>query len=342
MVKNRLIDSITLIIAAAGIDLTIGDPRWCPHPVEVMGYIINWLRNWVEYWARDNAFMLRVGGFLITIILVLVSGLTGWFLEQVVLSGRYLNELIGSILLAIALASGISTRSLNKSVKAVIKELPSNSKQTSPEKAQKRLSLIVGRDVKNLDESEILRAAAETSSENYVDGVFAPLFWIFIGIALWQISTNLPGPLSLVWIFKASSTIDSMLGYKKGKLKWLGTAGAKLDDLLTWIPCRLVVITLPIFNAPLNKIPLILKSAWADGIKDQSPNSGLSEAIFAYCANVKMGGINRYDNKLKIKPILAPKFPVASKESVIRILNMGIKLEIIWLIAFALIFYIMR
>ena len=42
-----------------------------------------------------------------------------------------------------------------------------------------------------------------------------------------------PGPLALAWGFKASSTLDSMLGYRSGRLRWLGTAGARLDDLLT-------------------------------------------------------------------------------------------------------------
>lgn len=49
----------------------------------------------------------------------------------------------------------------------------------------------------------------------------------------------------MAWIFKASSTIDSMLGYKEGKLKWLGFTGAKLDDLMVWLPSRIVLITLP-------------------------------------------------------------------------------------------------
>ncbi len=55
-----------------------------------------------------------------------------------------------------------------------------------------------------------------------------------------------PGPLALAWGFKAASTLDSMLGYRQGRLRWLGTAGARLDDLLVWLPCRLVALTLPL------------------------------------------------------------------------------------------------
>ena len=85
-------------------------------------------------------------------------------------------------------------------------------------------------------EAEILRAAAETASENAVDGFFAPLFWMLLGAWIWECWPELPGPLALAWGFKASSTLDSMLGYRSGRLRWLGTAGARLDDVLTWCP----------------------------------------------------------------------------------------------------------
>ena len=78
--------------------------------------------------------------------------------------------------------------------------------------ARRNLSWIVGRDVQSLDRKGLLRAAAETASENAVDGVFAPLLWMVIGALLWKILPSGPGPLALAWGFKASSTLDSMLG----------------------------------------------------------------------------------------------------------------------------------
>ena len=36
------------MIAAAGLDRLIGDPRWCPHPVVVMGWWIHRLRRLAE------------------------------------------------------------------------------------------------------------------------------------------------------------------------------------------------------------------------------------------------------------------------------------------------------
>ena len=148
----------------------------------------------------------------------------------------------------------------------------------------------------------------------------------------------MPGPLAMALIFKASSTIDSMLGYKEGKLKWLGFAGAKLDDLMTWIPSRIVLITLPLCCRGKQSISKTIENAYKDGIVDSSPNSGISEAIFAYCAKVRMGGINYYKGKIKIKPIIAKAYPKASIDSVKRILNLSFRLQFSWIAFIFLIF----
>ena len=75
-----------------------------------------------------------------------------------------------------------------------------------------------------------------------------------------------------------------------------------------------------------------MRHAWIDGSKDSSPNSGLSEAIFAYCARVKMGGPNLYKGKLVYKPILSEGSPEADREGIYKILTIGCYLEILWLI----------
>jgi adenosylcobinamide-phosphate synthase len=147
----------------------------------------------------------------------------------------------------------------------------------------------------------------------------------------------MPGPLAMAWIFKASSTIDSMLGYKEGKLKWIGFTGAKLDDLMVWIPSRIVLITLPFCCKTNTSIFKTISDSWKEGIVDSSPNSGISEAIFAYCAEVRMGGVNYYKGVKAIKPIVAMSYPIASIDSVKRILNLSLRLQIAWIIGFTLI-----
>ena len=181
---------------------------------------------------------------------MLGSGTVGWMIERLCFAPAPIHA-VGWILLLIGLASSLAARSLRSSVRAVVNALPPLGRGGDLTTARQRLSWIVGRDVCELNEQEILRATAESASENAVDGLFAPLFWILFGLALWRINPNLPGPLTLAWAFKASSTLDSMLGYRLGRLYWMGTAGARLDDLLTWVPCRIVMLTLPARRATL-------------------------------------------------------------------------------------------
>ena len=318
------------MIAAAGLDLLVGDPRWCPHPVVGMGRVITGLRQWIEAWAGDRPFRLRTGGGFITFVLVFGSGATGWLLERLLLPQSPLPELLASLFIVIALASALAARSLRDSVLAVLKALP------DLPSARDRLSWIVGRDVSQLDQDDILRASAETASENAVDGLFAPLFWMLVGAGLWKAGhSQAPGPLALAWAFKASSTLDSMLGYKYGRLRWLGTAGARLDDLLTWLPCRMVLITLPLVSMRWSQWPKTVRAAAADGRPDPSPNAGLSESIFAHCADVQMGGPNRYGNTWINKPLLSSQSEKATASGVHKLLNLGLRLEGAWLVVAA-------
>ena len=78
-------------------------------------------------------------------------------------------------------------------------------------------------------------------------------------------------------------------------------------------------------------------NAWKDGIVDSSPNSGISEAIFAYCAEVKMGGVNYYKGVEIIKPIIAKSCPIANINSVKKILNLSLRLQLFWLLGFFII-----
>ena len=328
-----------LVIAAAGLDRLVGDPRWCLHPVVVMGWGINRLRQLAESWAQDSPRRLRFAGVLITLLLVGGSAGAGWLLEQI---SQRLPWSVGLPLLLIALASALAGRSLEQAVQAVLRALPpAEAAEASADlsadlsAARTALSWIVGRDTSELSRSEILRAAAETASENAVDGLFAPLFWMLMGAALWSAGVlQGPGPLALAWGFKAASTLDSMLGYRRGRLEWLGTAGARLDDLLVWLPCRLVALSLPLVQrASAARSLQLMGLALKDGRPDPSPNAGVSQAIYAHCLGVQLGGVNRYGSGEKRKPLLAEGGAPVKSASVLTMLQLSQRLELLWLIA---------
>ncbi len=302
-----------------------------------MGCVISFLRGFAEAIARENKSILYIGGLIITFIVLSLSGISGWFIERLFLFFEVKNPILSTLFFAFILSSSLASRSLNKSISEIVYLISKGNYRDNLTNSRQKLSLIVGRDVENLDTNEILRATAETASENSVDGIFSPLFWMFLGTIFWEYNQSLPGPLAMAWIFKASSTIDSMIGYKEGKLKWLGFTGAKLDDLMVFLPARIVLVTLPFCCKTNQSILKTIKDSWEDGIKDPSPNSGISEAIFAYCAEIRMGGVNYYKGEKKIKPIIAKSYPIASINSIKKILNLNLRLQTIWLLGFYLI-----
>ncbi|MGC6482707.1 MAG: adenosylcobinamide-phosphate synthase CbiB [Synechococcus sp.] len=322
----------TAVLLAAWLDRLLGDPIGWPHPVVVMGWWIQRLRDLAEGWAGDAPLRLRWAGGLITLVLVMGSGCSGWCLEQFAL-GRWMAGIAAlqasaQVLMVVGLASALAGRSLEQAVMAVISSLQSNDLPM----ARQRLQWIVGRDTAPLDQDEIQRAVAETAAENSVDGLFAPLFWMLAGVVIWQGEAGWPGPLALAWAFKASSTLDSMLGYRRERLRWLGTAGARLDDLLVWLPCRLVMLTLPLVSQPWPKWWGLVQAAERDGAPDPSPNAGRAEAIYAHCVGVRLGGRNRYGDSWVEKPLLASAQPFAHRTAILRILACSRRLEALWLV----------
>ena len=302
-----------------------------------MGWVISFLKELAERIAKNNKSKLYIAGLIITFIVVFLSGTTGWIIERLFLFFEIKNPILSTLIFSFILSSSLASRSLNKSILEILNLISKENHKDNLSNSRQKLSLIVGRDVENLDKNEILRASAETASENSVDGIFAPLFWMFLGTLFWEFNQSIPGPLAMAWIFKASSTIDSMLGYKEGKLKWLGFIGAKLDDLMVWFPSRIVLITLPFCCKTKKSIFKTIKYSWKDGIGDSSPNSGISEAIFAYCAEVKMGGVNYYKGVMKIKPLIANSYQSASINSVKKILNLSFRLQLAWIVLFYII-----
>ena len=129
-----------LLLMGLALDWLIGDPLWLPHPVVVMGWWIQTLRERLEPWAGDRAPQLRLAGVLITLLLISGTTMIGWWVERLPQRLPYL----GWPLLVIALASALAGRSLRQSVMAVLEVLPSRG-ATGLESARERLGRIVGR-----------------------------------------------------------------------------------------------------------------------------------------------------------------------------------------------------
>tara|TARA_B100000965_G_C19589606_1_gene757308 strand:- start:1804 stop:2817 length:1014 start_codon:yes stop_codon:yes gene_type:complete len=328
-----------ILIASIGLDLLIGDPDFLIHPVQVIGiYIKQNTRFFINNFSNKKNLLL-LGGLFISLSTITISYLFGKYLEIIYFESQM--NTFSCVILIISLSSCFATKSLISSVKE-ISNLIHNKKinQIPKEIIIEKVQRIVSRDVRELSFDDLLRAATESLSENSVDGIFAPLFWAFFGALIIKYSVYFPGPLSLCFTYKAISTLDSMIGYKHDNFKQLGFFSAKIEDLATYIPCKLVVFTLPLINKNLNKYFYIIKQVFKDASQYESPNAGFSEGIYAYVVNVKLGGKNKYKDDLIIKPILnASGFKINNK-SIKKICDLILKLQLFWILLFSFLYFI--
>jgi adenosylcobinamide-phosphate synthase len=289
-----------ILLLAALLDFLLGDPWHWLHPVQVMGWVIG-VYSKIALKICKTPIAQTLAGIGLAVVLILGSGAIAHLLIHL---GTTLHPGLGMAIETVILASCFAGRSLRDAALDVLKPL----EQGDLVMARSHLSRYVGRDTQDLDQPEILRAVLETVAENGVDGVMAPLFWAIVGLLTAPFTLVSPAVFAIA--FKAASTLDSMVGYKKPPYRYFGTASALTDDLLTYLPCRLMVLTLGLMAR--NPIALWQQCA-QDGSLDPSPNSGWSECAYAVALGVQLGGQNTYQGIPRPKPLLGtPTRPITS------------------------------
>ncbi len=326
-----------IFIGSIGFDLLIGDPKFIIHPVQIIGFYIKQITNFFICNFKENKRILFWGGLFIALSTIGISFISGKIVELIFLQSK--SNFIFGILIFLGLSSCLASKSLTNSVKEISSLLNEDIiDQKTEQLVKEKVQRIVSRDVSKSSLEHLMRSSSESLTENSVDGIFGPLFWIFIGIVFIKFSIFLPGPLSLGFSYKAISTLDSMIGYKYDQYKYLGFFSAKIEDYSTFIPSRLVLLTLPLVSIKIKKYISIIKKSYSDGIKYDSPNSGISEAIFAYISNIKLGGENNYNNEIIEKPIINYSGGICTEEKINLICQLILRLQILWIIIFTIIF----
>ncbi|MBX6314718.1 MAG: cobalamin biosynthesis protein CobD, partial [Isosphaeraceae bacterium] len=268
------------------LDAWLGDPRGWPHPVRAIGGLIARTERWLRAGLAaigGGAWAERGAGIVLAAVIVGVTGLAAWSaLEGAAALGWAMALLMRSLLIY----WGLAARSLAE-------ETLRASEAPDLESARRELAGIVGRDTEHLDWPEIHRACIETVGENTNDGVVAPLFWYAVG-----------GPVGL-WVYKAISTLDSMVGYRNARYRHLGWASARLDDLAGLVPARLTWLLLTLASGLRGERSwAALRIGWRDGRKHPSPNSAWGEATLAGALGVVLGGRATYGGVPSLKPRL--------------------------------------
>lgn len=250
-------------------DIALGDPVYAWHPVRLIGGTLTWMEGRLREAGLDG----YGGGIL------LFAGLTGVSLGVLMLvlfaaqsASVALAWLIHLFLLYSLLALGDLLQHVWRIEAAVCAgDLP---------RARLAVTALVGRDTDRMDGGGCRRAAVESLSENLTDAFVSPVFWYVLA--------GLPGLV----IFKIVSTMDSMVGYKTPRYLRFGWCGAKLDDLMNFLPARItwlliagIAWMLPAYSG---------RKAWTVGLRQHQlllgPNSGWSEAAMAGALERKIVG----------------------------------------------------
>ncbi|MBW4519046.1 MAG: adenosylcobinamide-phosphate synthase CbiB [Scytolyngbya sp. HA4215-MV1] len=308
-------ESFAVLWLAAGLDFWIGDPKTWLHPVQVMGWIIADYCQFVLKHLKSSG-SLRGAGVLLGTGMVVGSGVLGW---EIVRLAQQLHPVLGWTIEIILLASCFAGRSLRHAAAEVLHPFQTGDLIT----AKTRLSGYVGRDTANLTEAEVLRAVFETVTENATDGVTAPLFYALLGTALLPM-----GSVAFALAYKAASTLDSTIGYREAPYTHLGWFSARLDDCLTWVPCRLTVLTLALLSGKPRHVWRICQR---DAPQDPSPNSGWSECAYAATLGVQVGGTNWYRGVAKQKPLLGDPVQPITVHSIQQAMQLTRQVFLLWL-----------
>lgn len=281
------------------LDLLIGDPQGCFHPIRLIGNLISFVENKVRKNCINESHE-RIAGAILWLVVVFTSFIIPFVILYI---ANKINFILALIIDSIMCYYILATRSLKDESMKVYKSLKNNNLQ----EARENLSYIVGRDVNKLNESLVAKAAVETVAENTSDGVIAPMLFIMLGGA----------PLG--FMYKAVNTLDSMVGYKNEKYINMGRFSAIADDVANYVPSRLSAFIMMVAS-------FILKMDYKNSYKiykrdrynHKSPNSAQTESVCAGALNIMLGGDSYYGGVLVSKPTIGDNIRKVEAEDIKR------------------------
>ncbi|GBQ86723.1 adenosylcobinamide-phosphate synthase CbiB [Asaia krungthepensis] len=301
---------LSLTLLALLVESAFGYPdalfRRIGHPVTWIGRLITMLDRRLNTPPRDttgnggndaaarplDALCQRTKGVLA--LLLIVSLPTGLALAATRLAQSFLPEWVVFLLQALGASTLIAQKSLRAHVQAVLTGL----RQNGLEGGRHAVAQIVGRDPDSLDESGVIRAAIESLSENFSDGVVAPVFWLAV--------FGLPGIVA----YKAINTADSMIGHMTPRHADFGRAAALTDDCVNIPASRLTALWLvlaglipgtardrPTAESAFETSRNALTTIRRDAHRHRSPNAGWPEAAMAGLLALRLAGPRHYKGK---------------------------------------------
>ncbi len=291
----------TMALAAGFfIDLLAGDPRKLYHPICLVGNLISFLEKRIRrIFPKNPKGELLGGGFLVILVCVFCGGI-----PLGILYGLYqISPVLGFLLETFWCWQLFAAKSLKTESMKVYESL----KNGTLEDGRHAVSMIVGRDTRDLTEEGVIKATVETVAENTSDGVIAPMLYMAIG------------GVPLMFLYKGINTMDSMLGYKNDKYLYFGRCAAKLDDAANFLPARISGFLMIAASFVLGMDGKHAAEIYfRDRKKHASPNSAQTEAVMAGALDIQLAGNACYFGKLYEKPTIGDPIRPVEKEDIPR------------------------
>lgn len=297
-----IIAAVTLcpLPVAMLLDWILGDPRWLPHPVRLLGYAISWLERALRRIFPATPKGELAAGTALALVVPLGAAAAAaavlWLAARAGIGWYFaLDTFVCYQLLAVR-----NLRDESRNVQRALADPDISA-------AREAVGRIVGRDAVSLDREGIICAAVETVSENTNDAVIAPMLFMALGGA------------AAGMFYKAVNTLDSMVGYKNERYLYFGRVSARLDDLCGLVPARLAAL-LTVAAAWLLRYDA--SSAWRIFLRDRgkhnSPNSAQTESACAGALGLRLGGGASYGGVFAQKPFIGDDTCAPAPEDISR------------------------
>ncbi len=264
------------VIAAVLLDYLLGEPKRF-HPLVGFGFLVSWIEKRFNQPNKSKQVQFlsgMVGWFIVVSIPVI------FFMGLYAIFSLWFDQLF--LLDIIILYLAIGYKSLRQHGLAVYECLIDNK---IPETREK-LAMIVSRNTETLESTAIRQATIESVLENGSDAIFAPIFWYVIA-----------GPYGVI-VYRLANTLDAMWGYKNTRFLYFGRFAARIDDVLNYIPSRLVATSYLLLGHCKSGLHCWRQQAQ---LLD-SPNAGPVMAAGAGALKLLLGGDAYYHGQLKKKP----------------------------------------
>lgn len=284
-------------LAGVGLDAWLGEPRrW--HPLVGFGHLAQRIEQRLNSGGRGwrshgvSGWCLAVLPPVLLVWLLSLSSL-GWLVDILVLYFALGLKSLGQHALPVAQALRLGNL----------------------DEARRRVGYLVSRRTSELDACGVARAATESVLENGADAVFASLFWFAV--------LGAPGVL----LHRLSNTLDAMWGYRNERFERFGWAAARIDDVLNYLPARLVALT----YALLGPTATALRCWRSQAPQWDSPNAGPVMAAGAGALQVRLGGAAIYHGVEEQRPQLGEGAPAQARD-IERALNLVYLGVLLWLV----------